>query len=76
MSKNNHEDFLGCHTRGYEDIKLLKIYPLPPDTTVMVVDTDKDDNVVMRDCVETGISSGAKQMAIMPKASRISKRSF
>ena len=56
MSKNNHEDFLGCHTRGYDDIKLLEIYPLPPETTVMVVDTDKDDNVVMRDCVETGNS--------------------
>ena len=56
MAKNNHEDFMGSNTRGYEDIKLIELYPLMPSTTVMVVDTDRDDNVVMRDCVETGNS--------------------
>ena len=54
MAKNNNEDFMGCGTLGYKDIKLIGIQPLHPGMTVMVVDTDADDNVVMRDCVETG----------------------
>ena len=56
MSKNNNQDFMGCDTAGYKDIKLLDIQPLHPGMTVMVIDTDEDDNVVMRDCVETGNS--------------------
>lgn len=54
MAKNNNEDFMGCGRLGYKDIKLIDIQPLHPGMTVMVVDTDADDNVVMRDCVETG----------------------
>lgn len=51
--KNNMQDFMGAGTEGYKDIRLLQIMPLPENMTVMVVDTDDDDNVVMRDCVET-----------------------
>ena len=51
--KNNMQDFMGAGTAGYKDIRLLQIMPLPENMTVMVVDTDDDDNVVMRDCVET-----------------------
>lgn len=51
--KNNMQDFMGAGTDGYKDIRLLQIMPLPENMTVMVVDTDDDDNVVMRDCVET-----------------------
>ena len=55
MAKNNKQDFMGCDTAGYKDIKLLDIQPLHPGMTVMVVDTDGNDNIVMRDCVETAI---------------------
>lgn len=40
MAKNNKQDFMGCDTVGYKDIKLLDIQPLHPGMTVMVVDTD------------------------------------
>lgn len=53
MSKNNNQCFLGSNTIGYSDYKIRQILPLPEDTTVMVVDTKRNDDVVMRDCIET-----------------------
>ena len=51
--KNGNQDFLGTDTDGYEDIQLMRLIPLPDGMTVMCVDTDDEDNVVMRDCVDT-----------------------
>ena len=53
MEKNKGRNFFGSDFVGYDDIRLLQIMPLPENMTVMVVDTDDDDNVVMRDCAET-----------------------
>lgn len=51
--KNGNQDFLGTDTDGYEDIQLMRLIPLPDGMMVMCVDTDDEDNVVMRDCVDT-----------------------
>ena len=51
--KNEGHSYVGSDTAGYDDIRLLRLMPLPEGMTVMMVDTDDDDNVVMRDCVET-----------------------
>ena len=51
--KNEGHSYIGADTAGYEDIRLLGLMCLPAGMTVMMVDTDDDDNVVMRDCVET-----------------------
>lgn len=51
--KNGRHSYVGADTVGYKDIRLLRLMPLPEGMTVMMVDTDKDDNVVMRDCAET-----------------------
>ena len=51
--KNGNQDFLGTDTDGYEDIQLMRLIHLPDGMTVMCVDTDDEDNVVMRDCVDT-----------------------
>jgi predicted RNA-binding Zn-ribbon protein involved in translation (DUF1610 family) len=53
MSKNRNQCFLGSDTLHYKDIKLKSIIAMPPNLTAMVVDTDSEDEVVMRDCVET-----------------------
>lgn len=53
MSKNNNQCFLGSNTAGYSDYKIRQILPLPENTTVMVVATTRNDDVVMRDCIET-----------------------
>lgn len=49
----NTGDFFGQDLGGYKDIQVKRLMPLPDNVTVMVVDTDKENNVVMRDCVET-----------------------
>lgn len=53
MSKNNNQCFLGSDTVGYSDYRILQMMPLPENTSVMVVDTDRNDEVAMRDCIET-----------------------
>lgn len=52
--KNMNRDWLGADTIGYEDFRIKQMMPLPSEMTVMVVDVNVDDRVVMRDCVETG----------------------
>ena len=66
MSKNNNQCFLGSNTIGYSDYKIRQMMSLPENTTVMVVDTDKNDEVVMRDCIET---SGAYCLVLVEDAS-------
>lgn len=53
MSKNRNQCFLGSDTLHYKDIRLKSIAALPSNLTVMIVDTNSEDEVVMRDCVET-----------------------
>ena len=52
--KNMNQHWLGADTIGYEDFRIKQMMPLPHGMTVMVVDVNVDDRVVMRDCVETG----------------------
>lgn len=53
MNKNGNRCFLGSDSTGYSDYRIRQVVPLPANMTVMVVDTDCDDNVVMRDFIET-----------------------
>ncbi len=51
--KNGHQDLLGADTVDYDKMKSLQMMPLPENMTVMVIDTDEDNNIVMRDAIET-----------------------
>ena len=52
VNKNQNQHWLGADTAGYDDFRIKQMMPLPIGTTVMAVDVDEDDNVVMRDCDE------------------------
>lgn len=52
VNKNQNQHWLGADTAGYDDFRIKQMMPLPIGTTVMAVDVDEDDNVVMRDCSE------------------------
>lgn len=43
----NRGDFFGQDLGGYKDIQVKQLMPLPDNVTVMVVDTDEENNVVM-----------------------------
>ena len=52
VNKNMGMQWLGRNTAGYENLSIKQMMPLPIGTTVMAVDVDDDDNVVMRECNE------------------------
>lgn len=51
--KNEKRDLFGSYTAGYDDLQIKQMMPLPENMTVMALDVDDDDNIIMREAGET-----------------------
>ena len=51
--KNENRDLFGSDTAGYNDLQIKQTMPLPENMTVMALDVDDDDNIIMREASET-----------------------
>ena len=51
--KNENRDLFGSYTAGYDDLQIKQMMLLPENMTVMALDVDDDDNIIMREAGET-----------------------
>lgn len=51
--KNENRDLFGSDMAGYNDLQIKQMMPLPENMTVMALDVDDDDNIIMREASET-----------------------
>ena len=51
--KNGIRDLFGSDTVDYDSLQIKQMMPLPENMTVMALDVDDDDNIIMREAGET-----------------------